>query len=293
MSLNNGVDNVLHLWVFMALIAGVILLLIMGKRAELKAFFRANARLLYVFAVTFVFSMLFNTGRWSHTYMELLSMLLIYRYLCGLQIRSTRVTRTLAVVVTIVFACQQIILARDVFRVYDFQHGIVQEYLDSPDGLMEYEEPNVCLTSAPYVRLWSGLRSPRIDYYIKTVYGHGVKTPIYLSAVEYKAVSEPESFFVEVNKVPGNAPVYKLDGGRWYWVEPSAMDSLTALDAELYPVDWNHEGAYTVRLKFALFSGSYPSTERLEVDTITTRYGRSYRIKPLPVRKIKAVNVAL
>lgn len=89
----------------------------------------------------------------------------------------------------------------------------------------------------------------------------------------------------------GDAPVYHKPGGEYMWIDASDYHSGDSLVAKLKTVDITHNAPPLLRLKFALMSSAYPSEMPLEVDTLRTRFGTSYRIEVPGIRQIEAVDV--
>lgn len=284
LKLNNGFDNNLHLIMIWLLVAGIIYLLVTGHKKQLKDFIISNTRLIYVFCVAFVFSMIANTAPYSHTFTELISMLLIFKYICAYPIAKTKYAKYLAVVLTVVFCTHQVIVAQDTRKVYEYQKVKRAEYINSIDGIVCYDLPHISPLSKRFIREWETST-------FTLVYGKGKKTARFLSPSEFQALAQPEKFYIPANAMEGDGDVYKSDGGKYMWVKPEAMNDSVSLTAELYPVDWNHNASLLLRVKFALFPEKYENAEKLRVDTLDTRFGKAYIITPPLLRKIKAVNI--
>ncbi len=295
MKLLNGFDNLLHLWMIWILAIGVIILLAAGKKDAIKVFIRDNSRLLWVFAISFIFSMIANTAPHSHTFVELTSLYIILRYVTSRKLpHLTRTVKIGIYLLGVLFTGHQLLIARDTWRNYEFQTEVVNEYIDSPDGIVHFTPINLYSITKPYIRIWKS--SGAFKFFFFNVYNevlfNGNKPPLLLEGSDYEAVTAPQNFFTAKNKLPGNAPCYIGEDGKFIWIKPDALSADEKLTGMLYPVDWDHDVQVIVKLKFLLTPGSYPGTERLEIDTINSRWGRAMRIKPLPVRKIKAVDIA-
>lgn len=289
----NGANNMLTLVTFRLLIIGVLILIVFKQWPKLRQFLKDNINLVYVLGVTFVFTLMANTAPYSHTFMELISLLLILRYLKTLHIGNTKYVRIIAIIATLLFIPHQIILAKDTITNYKYQSQSLQDYITSPDGIFVIDHPDIAQTSVPYIFLWRLYRHCDWSDILNAIHFKGKKQPRPVTSYDYPAIAMPDSFFVDKNKFPGNAPVYKADGGYYYWVKPGVLPSGAKLRANLYPVDWNHENvSYFVKIKFVLMSDTYPTTEVLKIDTIKTRFGEAYQIDPLPVRKIKSIDIA-
>lgn len=287
--LANGIDNVVHLWVFMIMMIGIICLLLSGRKQRIKEFVKNNSRIFLVLVIGFVFSLIANTAPYSHALVELLSLIIIIRYLSGLKLTVNRLYVTASVLLTLLFVGQQVVLASDNIKVYKETRDFLENYKNSDYNAYLYRPVEISSTSVPYIRLLNGERG----FFLKTydaVYFNRSKPVYLLSEDDYKAVAAPSEFFTEKNRFSANAPVYKAEDGEYIWIKADSLDSNKKFVADLYPVDWNHEGGILVKMKFALFPASYPAQEELSIDTVRTQYGTSYRIHTPPVRKIRTIN---
>ncbi len=290
----NGANNMLCLWVFRLFIIGLLILIALRQWPKLRQFLKDNIHLVYILGVTFAFTLMANTAPYSHTFMELISLLLILRYLRTIPLLyNNKYIRLIAIIATLLFIPHQVILAKDTITNYKYQSQTVQNYITSPDGIFVIDHPDIAQTSVPYIRIWGLYRFCDWTNSLNSIYFKGKKRPSPVTSYDYPAIAMPDSFFVDKNKFPGNAPVYKADKGYYMWLKPGALPAGAKLQASLYPVDWNHKNVpYFVRLKFVLMSDTYPSTEILKIDTIQTRFGEAYQIDHLPIRKIKSIDIA-
>lgn len=289
----NGFDNLLHLKIIWILLIAIIIFAIVGKRHMLKNFRSRNTRLIWVFAIAFIFSMIANTAPYSHTFVELSALLILLRLLSTINVFTTKAANIVAVIVACLFVPQQIVLARDTVTNYTAQHNMLEEYLNSPDGIVQAYFPDIAPTSRPYIRTWPMDHHTLMLYtkWYNNVYSMGKKPALFLYHDDYMAVSNPNVFFTEENRLPGNAGVYKGNQGIYLWQNPDSVRAGEDLVAELFPVDWRLDDAQLLlRLKFALSPGSYPNEQVLTVDTINTRFGIAYKIDPVAIRRIKSVN---
>lgn len=290
--LTNGFDNLLHLKVIWLLLLAILVIAIIGRRRELRDFFARNVRLVWVFGVGFAFSMIANTAPYSHSFVELSAMLILLRLLCDYEVFSKKAIQVSALIALCLFIPHQVVLAKDTVTNYKAQHSMVEEYLESPDGIVRAYYPDISPTSEPFIRMWAKDYHSLMLYTQCYGYVHSMcsKPSLFLFEDDYRAVSEPSEFFVDKNKIPGSADVYKGDEGVYMWVNPDSIRADEELVAELYPVGWDHDAQFLVRLKFAMMPDAYPSEEVVRYSEIETRFGKSYMIVPLPLRKIKAIN---
>lgn len=290
--LGNGIGYMIESIPIALVLAGALLIVLFGKRAELYAFIKKNDRLFYVFAVSLSFAILVNTHIHSLTFANLVALLIIFRYVCSISYNDSDI-KLPAVILAICFISQQALLAYETSVHYDYQHKLIEDFKTGQDGVIIYSSSDVGLLSYPFVRTWD--KGGNISKTLSYVYSKLHKDIIVLTDHDSEVLTNPDKFFTDYNKVPGNMPVYHDKNGSYYWFK---QDSLTIapgqiIEAELFPVDWNHDNAGLLfRLKFLLFPEKYESVMKLETDTIETeRYGRLVFIKCPAIRKIKAINL--
>lgn len=290
----DGVDNFLHLPFFCALVLCVLILLATHYRKSLSAFARANFRLLLVLCVAGVFTLIAHTKPYSHTLVELISFILILRYIARFPFVHGRSVKILFAVLTLLFIPQQILLARDTITNADLQKTAREMYVKSPDGLTILDYPDISALSVPYIRIWeynNALFTLYADA-MNGVYSAGQKPPVFVMSGELDAVADPGEFFNPENRYPGNAPVYKADNGYYLWIHPDSVPLSSKVKVNYYPVDYKHDLPYLVRLKLILFGGNHPTSDVVEIDSVRTRYGYSYFVPQPLVRKIKSIDFA-
>lgn len=287
----NGVDNVMHLFMFWIFWFFVVILFIKQRR-QLISFIKSNVQLLLVSVCSMTFSLFINNVSYSHTFCVLLSMLIIFRYLCDNPIRINSTIRYYSLItLTILFVSQQIILAYDTIKVYHFQHGLMESYKQSKDGIIVLNSPNISLSSKFYIRggderMWYGYayRNP-----IQGVYGKWKKGLYVLKPEDFIAVSNPSAYFIKENRIDGNSCVYKSKGSRYAWVNPKEYNSLDKFEAILNSIDFRTEGNLYTKLLYLRHPIDNPAPVKLLVDTIKTDYGNAYRIKLPTFAKTKKV----
>lgn len=287
----NGIDLLTYTKIFPCMLVLIAIVLLSGGRHRLKVFISENILLAGSFILSLVFTIIANSYEQSVTLIELTSMLLIFKYICPMNWYKSNVCLVLSIVLSVCFAAQQVIVAKDTVVNSRYQHELVKEFIESPDGLIHYSDSFINPLSRPYVKTWGDERFyPWSISHILT----GSKKPFtLLMDADYMAVSQPDSFFVEKNRMPGTAPVYYGDGGDYYWVKPDELKPGEKLVADLWPVDFNHKGiGLLYRLRFALFPEQYESKMKLDIDTVESpRYGRLLMVKVPAVRKVQAINI--
>lgn len=292
----NGVDNYLHLWFFWLLVLGAIAALLFDRK-HLRKFVGRQIPLICIYTVSFLFSLIANTAPYSHTFTELISLLLILLYLRDLSLFvGNRVsTSVVACVIGVILLVHQFIVVRDNRRIFEYHKRIVAEYKASPDGLVCFDLPQISRLSEPFIRTWvNSTCGDPVMYFrmMSSVYFNGKKQALFLTPGDVEAITSPETFFIEKNKTKGTAPVYKKEGCDFYWVKPEEIRRDLKLEARYHPVDFSHDAPVLVKFMFVLRPGSYPEKEYVKVDTVHTRYGDSYRIDTPLIRRISEINVA-
>lgn len=287
--LTNGFFNITRLTVLWILVAVVIIDLVRRKRDSLRSFTAANGRLLLVFALAVMFSMLASTAPYSFAFVELTALLVLLRLLCAGNFFERKWAYRAAIVMAALFIPQQIILARDTITNFKLQQRLLDEYIKSPDGIVKAEYPDIAWTSARYIRLWTH-RTPVLYLSAYQLVLSKDKPFLFIEKADAAAFERPEDFFVPANRVAGNAPVYGDADGYYMWAMPDSIRPGTRFIAHVRPVDWNHDVMVPVRIKFALFPDGYPDTEVLRMDTVRSHLCTLYRIKYPPVRKVAYID---
>lgn len=288
----DGIYSFLQLPFFCVLVLCTIILLMTHHRKTLKIFVKANFRLILILGVTCAFTLIAHTQPYSHTFVELLSLILILRYLAQFSFAYSRPIKILFAALTVLFIPQQILLAKDTITNADLQKSVREMYEKSPDGLTILDKPDISIFSVPYIRIWDYNRALFTLYgdAMNGVYSAGKKPPVFIMSGDFDALADPGKFFIPKNRFPGKAPVYKAENGYYLWIHPDSVPRSSKVKINLYPVDWKHDVHYLLRLKFALTPGSYPSSEVIGTDSVHTRYGYSYFVPQHPVRKIRSID---
>lgn len=288
-----GLYHLVHLWVFDAMVLGAIILVVRGRAKELLSFMHRHVKLLLTLIITILFTLMANTDIHSHTFVELVSLLLVLLFArrCGWGRKKwLRVAVSVAVAA---FVIQQVILIRDTRRNYHLQHAMVEMYRASADGVTVLDQPDIAPTSMPYIRIFEYNEALGQVYgnAMNSVYSHGRKQPIFVKPAEYDAITSPEKFFVAANKFPGNAPVYKAAEGHYLWIEPGVNPDSVAFVASLRPIQIT-EPALWLGVKCGLRSGICADNEtEVEVRRFATAHGNRYCLVPPKHREVLAVDV--
>lgn len=284
-----GISDSFMCPVSMTLIIMIIVMLAAGRREMVKKFLKDNIKTVLCFCITFVFILFANTRLYSHCFVELTALLLIWKFVCRQNRRMPKWTKILSAVVALLFIAQQTVVARDTIMLCKYHHQKVREYIEAPDEIISYSTDFISPLSRPFVRIWGGTDK---TYHSLHVYKPGRNWPTLLKDADMTAVKNPDRFFVPENKVEGNAPVYYGKGGNYYWVKSSELPEGRTIEADLYPVDWKRDDvSFLIRMNFMLFPGKYEKTMSLRIDTLETISGQAYKIDIPEIRRIKAVNL--
>lgn len=291
--LSNGFDNFLHLKLLWLL---VVLCIYLAVRKRFGKFMKDNDKLIHVFGFGTFFLFFANTAPYSMTLLEVLSLILIMRYLAGASLFRTNNKWQIAAgaVLTILFIVHQSLLVKDSVVLYRYQHEAVRRMKNAlPGDVVEYQEPDISILSKPFFRQWNVSLKRELNYYWKTaqgVYDQHNKFKI-VSPREKEAVLEPQKYFVPENKFPGDAPVYYSANSRYMWIDRTRLAPSDTLVGEYERVDFSYDVELPLKVKFALMPDAYPEREVLEIDTFRTRYGEALYITPPQVLRLKAINV--
>lgn len=271
-------DYLLGSWIFCALVVGILFLVFRGNFNKIKSFVIVNQSLFLVFSVALLFLYFFHTTR-ADTGVQLLSLLIILKfinkdYFCI----NTRTKVIIYGCLTFLLLCQQLLVARDAISIYEIDHAYMEEYKKSSDGLVELQYPKVSTVSKVHLKgadptYWNGW-----NYLIKLYYGNSTKPGLLLLPEDYEAISSPETFFIEANRCTIGLPFYHKKGGVNYWINPKEFDEKAKYLIEYFPRSGKMEAPFYVKLKYAFFPEDFCRTEQFSIDTLNTRYGRSYRL---------------
>ena len=272
---------------FGILVVCLLILLFTHHKTEIKKFCKDNIQLVLVFAVAFTFSLIANTAPYSHTMVELTSLLLICKYACKTNLLRKKSYLTVSIIITILFVIHQVIVVRDTIRVYRWQHDVVETYKNTNNNVFLIQDYSMINPiSRPFIRMFNDQHT----HVYNIVYGQNKSKFHLFNEADISALSNPCEFFIKENRFDGDVPAYKAADGDFIWLHPDSISNIGELQAELLPVDWNHNVQLMVKLKFALFPDGYDKYQTLKIDTIKSQYGTAYRIQPLPVRKIKSIH---
>lgn len=267
-----------YLKIIWIMIFGVFILLFQKHKIKLKEFLRSNSKLFLILIVSFLFTLVANTGPWTNTFMELIALLIILRYIKqSTSIFESKWLRIICVTITCLFIPQQILVAKDTISLYHYQKASYEDYINSPDGYVKFSEPKYSFLSEPLLPL---LKTNRTVFSAKIhlVNGTPTKIPLFLSGKDYPAIEFSDSFYIPENRVAGTAPVYHIDGGEYYWIYPDSINNSKAIIVNWKPVDWNHDVILLLKLMYLIRPNAYPLSQSIVIDTIPTRFGDRYRI---------------
>lgn len=183
-------------------------------------------------SVCLVFSTMMSivivTGFWSYSGAQLYSMIVFL--ICVPQIFTARVfenqkriLQLLSIIVVLLFFAYRINVIINDYNYYRHNHAIVEGYVDSPDGIVEYTPVTPGRVAGEYgfdmAKIW-------INKEIQTVYGSKEKMMLTLTAEEMAVMADigrSDSLLM-----PGNAGFYRINDK--YYVKPATgQDELKPL----------------------------------------------------------------
>lgn len=283
-------DSILF-WFF--IICFIILIFTKGL-SQIKIFLTNNLRLTLVILISFFFSLLANTLPHSFTYVLLFLTLLFFRGLTLQKFILSLATVVLSICISIIFIFNQSAVARDEVKNFKFQHSVIERYIESQSGIVEYDEPNFSVWTRSFLKRWNlnEIRAGSKYNVWNRAYLKGKKPPLFLYPNEYRVITDSTIFYSKLNRVPGNANAFGVKEGQWLWILPQKSLEGKLLQATLKPVDFSHRDnvMFLNRIKFALFPDDYPSQNILDYDTINSEYGVILRIHTPFVRKVERLD---
>ncbi len=282
----NAIDNFMHLKLLWIFVVTTIIFRIRNYKF-LKACLAENKLIVYALIIGILFGLVANTAPYSFTAIELFSFLLTMKLLMP-TIERLRIKPVYLVLLTVAFCVHQSMIVKGEIIQSKAQRELISKYLESTDGVVNYNVPSTPWYIEPYVTRWkhdgvSVLHGGAIEF----AYGEG--KPMYaLADADYKALAEKD-FYNADNKFAGSAPFYYA-GGNAFWAKASDVDSTAVYEFEYEPVSFNYDVPLLLRIKFALQSGVYPKKEIAKIKLMKTRWGDYYYILYPPVRKPIAIN---
>ena len=285
----NAIDNFMHiklLWIFVL----TITIFWFRNRAYLKSCLAENKLIVFALIIGILFGVVANTAPYSFTAIELFSFLLMMRLIVPI-LENVSIKPIYIVLLTFIFFVHQTMIVRGEIVQSKAQRELISNYVNSIDGVVNYNVPTTEWCTDAYVTKWkysgvSVLHGGAIEF----AYGNG--KPMYaLADADYKFVADRNSY-IEENKFLGDAPFYYA-GGKAFWAKASEVDSTDVFEFEYEPVSFNYDVPLLLKIKFALTSDSYPSKEVAQLEKIKTRWGDYYYILLPSVRKPIAINCVI
>lgn len=282
----NAIDNFLQiklLWIFVI----TITILWFRNRAYLKSCLAEDTLIVFALIIGILFGVVANTAPYSFTAIELFSFLLTMRLIVPI-LEKVSIKSIYIILLTFIFFGHQTMIVRGEIIQSKTQRELISNYVNSIDGIVNYNVPTTEWFTDAYVTKWkhSGV-SVLYGGAIEFAYGNG--KPMYaLGDADYKFVADSNSY-IEENKYLGDAPFYYA-GGKAFWAKASDVDSTDVFEFEYEPVSFNYDVPLLLKIKFALTSDSYPCKEVAQLEKIKTRWGDYYYILRPSVRKPIAIN---
>lgn len=288
MKLLNGFDNLVSLKIFWALFLVILILLVLNRRM-LKDWLFSEMRLVFVLVASLCFSMIANTAPYSFSFIELLSLLMLIRLASFNKIFTSsdnNISFVIGLVISVIICIHQILIVRDQFSLITYQREIIQNYISSDDGIIEYDSPKFSQFTEPYL--------PRLKYNNYTalhlVYGSDKPYEFLLNKKDYQAVRNPDKFWKENGNVfPGNAKARHTSGSDMIWLDPNGFSSNDSITLVYAPGKTVPGSVVSMRILMALFPSRHPSKERFKIQTIETAHDTAYYIKQPKLRVLRSI----
>lgn len=282
----NAIDNFMHiklLWIFVV----TVIILRFKNRVYLKSSLAECKLIVYALIIGVLFGLVANTAPYSFSAIELYSFLLTMKILVPL-IEKMRIKSVYLVLLTIAFIVHQSMIVKGEIIQSKAQRELITKYVESSDGVVNYNVPSTPWYLEPYVTKWKH-SNESVLYGDFIEFEYGDNKPLYaLADADYRFLAEKD-FYNEDNKFAGNAPFYYA-GGNAFWAKASDVDSTDVFEFEYEPVSFDYDVPLLLKIKFALTSDSYPKTEKVQIKQLKTRWGEFYYILYPPVRKPIAIN---
>lgn len=294
----NGLNIYINLRLFWLAIAIFILAIIRDKRMTTDIL-RQHPILSISFAISMVFGLIANTGTWSLNGMQFFASLLMYFLLPVAFSGITKYRKTLAlfgVIAFTVYVVHQIDIIRISQKVYQDQLRLISDYKKSPNGIVYYKYFDLKWFESPYVQYWgTGERSLLVPYYefsLGLKHLGGEKPMTIFSETDYRPINDPDAFFINKNKLPGNSGIY--DGDKFFWAKERDFDFSKNYEMDYYPPELKDSPYLLITLKILLQPDSFVSSEMINKnDTVSYTASDGEKVIRLPKptwRKVKYIH---
>lgn len=274
------------------LLDSYILLLItkIAHQISFREFYNKNR--FFIFAGVISFTVLLTTHRNGHVFtpVDLIIVYLIISLLSDTHWfqRNTFYQIIIGLLITSMYTISQVSICLDAKRVGSSQQNIVNEYVESTDSIICYNPPIVNWYNKPFVSLWDNNGNFNTDI-VKVSYGNRIKPIFVINPTEAKFLNAPESYRLNVKKIPGNAGFVNC-GTQYLWANADSIPNGSQIQLEYMPLSFKTNTILPLRIKFALFGDSYPSSEIVKVDTFKYSTHTFYRLIPPGVRTVKSIS---
>lgn len=245
------------------------------KRHAVKKSFKNYSLIYYAAIFGFLFGLIANTGPWSMTGTEFFLSIILFSILSNIldDMRiSTSVSNILSIIIITIISIHQILVIRNAIDVEQQQKQFISEFESSPYGYAQIPDISISPLVKPWIYNWF---DPSTSHYVyktlSVLYADKTKSPTPLGSKDYDALNNPDIFFIEENKVPGNSPFY--EGDLYYWAKSEMVNDSTSFIFNYSPLKLS-ECPYTLlKIKAILQPNSFISSEYIQVNDITTPLG--------------------
>lgn len=249
---------------------------------------------IYIYILFFATIVIFiaHAGFRSMMVGDLVCFIMLFKWIARNKIweHNSRIQCVISSAIVFLYAGHQVLIAHDVSTQYYYIRSLIEDLKVSQCGVIEFEDKTYSSLTDKYVQKMDeriGKYIPRnssIDlskYDVKStiqVLNDCFDIPFYpLSKGDYNAVVNPDKFFIDENKVPGDTRMYYA-GGHFMWFKPGTpMDSLN-VKVTYEPLTWRDGESNFYKLLYLISPPAHNEPQGVDVETIETCYGTSYRV---------------
>jgi hypothetical protein len=248
--------------------------------------------------VSILFGFIANTKAHSFTGVELFSSIIIFKLLGQSRIVSKCNSKACAcacMAVTLLIVAHQVLIIKEIKCVNTATQKAIAESANSKYGVAKVPEFDFSCLTRPYVNNWFELEGFPFSYMCKSISLYYLNNkPFYaLNENDYNALHNPSKFFVEQNKIAGDAQAYR--GEKFCWLKAENVPQSKKLKFEYYPMRSEDCTTWTMALKFKLKPASYPDSEIFELpDSLEIKNddGLVMLQWPRDFRRVKSISLA-
>jgi hypothetical protein len=227
-------------------------------------FIKDNIFYVFMLAVSVILSFIFNTTPRSLIGVEFSSFIILLK-LIDLYFKSAKSHRHILIISlfgTLLIAVHQSFIISDFKCVHDETMKMVEDAKHNTEGVAKIPDIKFSAMTRPYVYNWMNPHEPKLDVWhsgcISRYYLNG-KPFFPLKEKDYNAITCPEKFFVEKNRMPGNVLVYR--GDKYYWMCSTDIPLDSTLVCEYEKVRFEDAGFLALGVWYLICPDKYPSKD--------------------------------